>query len=239
MSVLPSKNALGLEEQPEVPEPSQTEEPSAESPAENKRKPKPAYLNPNRVNTVREKLSEAELAERMARIKEQNDKIKQRRLDVQADEAKWAESEAARAAIGKKLAESRARDAKIQAAVSHNRAQNAQRKLEHIQAREWDAGKNAEQRQRQSRGQSNSTSADVPAPSGADSDRWTRGGGPRGQRGRGRAHGHRGEGRGGHGEGRGRGSRGRGRGDARAAGDTSAANVASVPAAAPATQAAA
>ncbi|CDO70576.1 hypothetical protein BN946_scf184636.g8 [Trametes cinnabarina] len=101
---------------------------------EPKKKP---YVNPDRVKTggaQRDKLSEEELAQRMARIREQNEKIKQRRLDVQADEEEYKKTQAAERA---KLAKMK----KVQENVDKAREQNARRKMEKIQGREWDSGK--------------------------------------------------------------------------------------------------
>ncbi|KAG1804228.1 uncharacterized protein BJ212DRAFT_1284609 [Suillus subaureus] len=101
-----------------------------------KEKKKP-YVNPERVKTggaQREKLSEEALAERMQRIKEQNEKIKQRRIDVQADEDAFKKTQEA----------DRVRQAhqrKVQEGVDRTREQNARRKLDKIQNREWDSGK--------------------------------------------------------------------------------------------------
>jgi len=97
------------------------------------------YHNPERVMTggaQRDKLSEEELTERMARMREQNEKIKQRRMDVLADEdafKKTQESERLR------LAKIR----KEQEQVNRTREQNAQRKMAKVESREWDAGKRA------------------------------------------------------------------------------------------------
>ncbi|KAG1832797.1 hypothetical protein EV424DRAFT_1312668 [Suillus variegatus] len=101
-----------------------------------KEKKKP-YVNLERVKTggaQREKLSEEALAERMQRIKEQNEKIKQRRIDVQADEDAFKKTQEA----------DRVRQAhqrKVQEGVNRTREQNALRKLDKIQNREWDSGK--------------------------------------------------------------------------------------------------
>ncbi|KAH9180394.1 hypothetical protein EDB89DRAFT_1918987 [Lactarius sanguifluus] len=58
---------------------------------------KSPYVNPERVKTgglPRDKLTDEELAERMARMREQNEKIKQRRLDVAADEDAFKQTQA-------------------------------------------------------------------------------------------------------------------------------------------------
>ncbi|KAI9056654.1 hypothetical protein FKP32DRAFT_1598925 [Trametes sanguinea] len=113
---------------------------SEQSPEAGKKEPKKKpYVNPDRVKTggaQRDKLSEEELAERMARIREQNEKIKQRRLDVQADEEEYKKTQAAERA---KLAKMK----KVQENVDKAREQNARRKMDKIQAREWDSGKPA------------------------------------------------------------------------------------------------
>ncbi|EPT01809.1 hypothetical protein FOMPIDRAFT_144738 [Fomitopsis schrenkii] len=110
--------------------------PTSEEKREPREKKKP-YVNPERVKTggaQRDKLSEEELATRMARIREQNEKIKQRRLDVKADEdafKKTQEVDRVKAAKTKKVQEN----------IDRTREQNARRKMEKIQNREWDAGK--------------------------------------------------------------------------------------------------
>ncbi|KAF8921592.1 hypothetical protein CPB85DRAFT_1271514 [Mucidula mucida] len=102
-----------------------------------KQEKKKPYINPERVKTggaQRDKLSDEALTERMARMKEQNEKIKQRRLDVMADEdafKKTQESERIK----------QAQNRKVQANVDRTREQNAKRKMDKIQSREWDSGK--------------------------------------------------------------------------------------------------
>ncbi|KAI0807054.1 hypothetical protein C8Q74DRAFT_1225556 [Fomes fomentarius] len=122
--------------------PEGTAEDNANDDASGKKEPKDKkkpYVNPDRVKTggaQREKLSEEELAERMVRIREQNEKIKQRRLDVQADEdeyKKMQEAERAKQAKAKKVQES----------IDKAREQNARRKMDKVQSREWDSGKPA------------------------------------------------------------------------------------------------
>ncbi|KAF7295180.1 hypothetical protein MIND_01056800 [Mycena indigotica] len=168
-----------------------------------KEKKKP-YVNPERVKTggpQRDKITEEELSERMARMREQNEKIKQRRLDVQADEEafkKTQESERVR------LAQIR----KIQDGVDRTREQNAKRKLDKMQNREWDSGKpvgGGDSKQKAAakvESQAPKESTDQVTEEGTkeettkssspnDSGNWTRGGGPRGSstRGRGRGRG--------------------------------------------------
>jgi len=106
----------------------------ANSDVKSKKKP---YLNPERVKTggaQREKPSEQELENRMARIKDQNEKIKQRRMDVQADEEafkKTQESERIR----------QVHNREVQEHVDRTREQNARKKMDKAQSREWDSGK--------------------------------------------------------------------------------------------------
>ncbi|KAI0340215.1 hypothetical protein BDW22DRAFT_1360758 [Trametopsis cervina] len=103
-------------------------------PPREKKKP---YVNPERVKTggsQREKPSEEELATRMARIREQNEKIKQRRIDVEADEKDYKKTQVEESI-------KQARDKKVQKNVDKAREQNARRKLDKIQNREWDSGK--------------------------------------------------------------------------------------------------
>ncbi|TDL29788.1 hypothetical protein BD410DRAFT_780278 [Rickenella mellea] len=101
-----------------------------------KEKSKP-YVNPDRFmtgGTQREKLSSEELDARMDKIREKNEKIKQRRLAVQADEDAFKASQEIER---KKEADNR----KIQQAINQNREQNALRKMEKVGHREWDSGK--------------------------------------------------------------------------------------------------
>ncbi|EIW85328.1 hypothetical protein CONPUDRAFT_162540 [Coniophora puteana RWD-64-598 SS2] len=107
-------------------------------PREPKDRKKP-YVNPDRVKTggaQRDKLTEEELTERMQRIKEQNEKIKQRRLDVQADEDAFKKTQEVERV---KQANTR----KVQDKVDKTREQNARRKMDKAQSREWDSGKSA------------------------------------------------------------------------------------------------
>ncbi|KAF7322744.1 hypothetical protein HMN09_00053300 [Mycena chlorophos] len=182
------------------------------------REKKKPYVNPERVKTggaQRDKMTEEELSERMARMREQNEKIKQRRLDVQADEEafkKTQETERARLASIRK----------VQEGVDRTREQNAKRKLDKMQNREWDSGKStggAEWKQRTNKAENKKDEAAAETPkkekaldaaaddaaskespkagsaSTNDSGNWVRGGGPRGSP----------RGRGGRGQGRGRG----------------------------------
>ncbi|KAG1778667.1 hypothetical protein EV702DRAFT_967787 [Suillus placidus] len=144
-----STNSLGLDFNnlsiKETAEPPQTnvdesqalENQSADIESRDVKEKKKPYVNPERVKTggaQREKLSEEALAERMQRIKEQNEKIKQRRIDVQADEDAFKKTQEA----------DRVRQAyqrKVQEGVDRTREQNARRKLDKIQNREWDSGK--------------------------------------------------------------------------------------------------
>lgn len=125
------------EKSEEAPTEDEPKSPTSESKrAEGKDKKKP-YVNPERVKTggaQRDKPSEEELAERMARIREQNEKIKQRRVYVQADEEafrKTQEADRLKAAKTKK----------VQETIDRTREQNARRKMDKIQTREWDSGK--------------------------------------------------------------------------------------------------
>ncbi|KAJ6500348.1 hypothetical protein C8R45DRAFT_1121275 [Mycena sanguinolenta] len=224
----PVANSLGLNfdqlkiQDPPEPEPKSAEEPAQDAdPAGDKKKP---YVNPERVKTggnQRDKLSEEALSERMARMREQNEKIKQRRLDVQADEEafkKTQESERIKLAQSRKVQE-RMQTVNALLGVDRTREQNAKRKLDKMQNREWDSGKpvgGGDWKQRQppksdaprtpqkaetsAEGDTTETKSETSTPaspsSANDSGNWTRGG-PRGSpRGRGSARG-RGRGRGG------------------------------------------
>ncbi|KAJ7849098.1 hypothetical protein B0H14DRAFT_2766124 [Mycena olivaceomarginata] len=185
----PAPNSL----EPKSEEPPQS--PSQDAAAEGEKK-KP-YVNPERVKTggnQRDKLSEEALSERMARMREQNEKIKQRRLDVQADEEAFKKTQETERV---KLAQSR----KVQESVDRTREQNAKRKLDKMQNREWDSGKpvgGGDWKQRQTPNKTDSaplkteakaetkseTTSTPTSPSPAnDSGNWTRGGSPRGGRG--------------------------------------------------------
>ncbi|KAF7359461.1 hypothetical protein MSAN_01288800 [Mycena sanguinolenta] len=197
----PTANSLGLNfDQLKIQDPPETEPKSAEEPAQDaepagdKRKP---YVNPERVKTggnQRDKLSEEALSERMARMREQNEKIKQRRLDVQADEEAFKKTQESERI---KLAQSR----KVQESVDRTREQNAKRKLDKMQNREWDSGKpvgdwkqrqppksdaprtpqKAETSAEEAKTETKSETSTPASPSSAnDSGNWTRGGGPRG-----------------------------------------------------------
>ncbi|KAJ7470431.1 hypothetical protein FB451DRAFT_1253706 [Mycena latifolia] len=206
----PPANSLGLDfDQLKIQDPpeaeSKTEEPPQSPPqdVEPAEKKKP-YVNPERVKTggnQRDKLSEEALSERMARMREQNEKIKQRRLDVQADEEAFKKTQETERV---KLAQSR----KVQEGVDRTREQNAKRKLDKMQNREWDSGKpvgGGDWKQRQAPkpettpagGEEEATSNPSPPPTSPptahDSGGWTRGAGPRGSP---RARGGRGRGRG-------------------------------------------
>ncbi|KAG6813105.1 hypothetical protein H0H92_013959 [Tricholoma furcatifolium] len=162
-----------------------------------KKKP---YVNAERVKTggiQRDKLSDEALAERMARIREQNEKIKQRRLDVQADEDAFRKTQEAERV---KIAHNR----KVQEGVDRTREQNAKRKMDKIQSREWDSGKpTGDWKQHTKKTEdtaslsatedtSKSPTAVELAASPRDSGNWVRGnlrGGPHRGRGRGRGRG--------------------------------------------------
>ncbi|KXN90448.1 hypothetical protein AN958_04120 [Leucoagaricus sp. SymC.cos] len=172
----------------------QPQSPVTEQPHREKKKP---YVNPDRVKTggpQREKLTDEELAERMARIREQNEKIKQRRLDVAADEAAFRQTQ-------EKERQKQERTKKIQDNVDKAREQNIKRKMDKAQNREWDSGKPAttawQSKSRNTPSSQEPTPADEGAPATDPSSprspdkpgsgTWTRGGSPpRGGRGRGR-----------------------------------------------------
>ncbi|KAG6865283.1 hypothetical protein C0991_003743 [Blastosporella zonata] len=182
-----------------------------------KKKP---YVNAERVKTggsQRDKMSEEALTERMARMKEQNEKIKQRRLvcsiqvtltlnsianlqDVKADEEAFRKTQESERV---KLAQIR----KVQESVDRTREQNAKRKMDKIQSREWDSGKPTGDWKHQSKKTEgaapqitteDANNADPPVSVEAagspprDTTNWVRGsprGGPHRGRGRGRGRG--------------------------------------------------
>ncbi|KZT03455.1 uncharacterized protein LAESUDRAFT_704804 [Laetiporus sulphureus 93-53] len=142
---------------------------------EGRKKP---YVNPDRVKTggaQREKMSEDELAQKMVRIKEQNEKIKQRRMDVQKDEEAFRKTQEAERIKATKTK-------KVQENIDRTREQNARRKLEKIQSREWDSGKQGREW--------NKTRSPDQEMNGAPRASIGIRGGFRGGSGRGRGHGH-------------------------------------------------
>jgi len=107
-----------------------------------KKTPTKPYVNPDRFLTggsPREKLSTEDLEKKIARIRQNNEKIKQRQLTVQADEDAF---KATQSADLKKQAQNK----KIQEGVNRNREQNAQRKMERMNNREWDSNKKRPER---------------------------------------------------------------------------------------------
>ncbi|KAG5636105.1 hypothetical protein H0H81_009101 [Sphagnurus paluster] len=106
----------------------------SDTPPVDAREKKKPYVNAERLISIKDKLSEEALTERMARMREQNEKIKQRRLDVQADEDAFRKTQESERA---KLAQIR----KVQENVDRTREQNAKRKMDKIQSREWDSAK--------------------------------------------------------------------------------------------------
>ncbi|TFK42835.1 hypothetical protein BDQ12DRAFT_732436 [Crucibulum laeve] len=159
-----------------------------------KKKP---YVNLERVNTggsQRDKLSDEALTERMARMREQNEKIKQRRMNVEADEEAFRQTQESERA-------KHTHNRKVQESIDRAREQNAKRKMEKIQSREWDSGKPARsdwKSQPKTDGtkegelkpiESIQISEVVNNAGNNNSDGWTRGGPLRGGRGRGRGRG--------------------------------------------------
>ncbi|EIN07628.1 hypothetical protein PUNSTDRAFT_135148 [Punctularia strigosozonata HHB-11173 SS5] len=108
-----------------------------DAPVKEQKEKKAPYVNPERVKTggqQREKLSDEALAERMTRIREQNEKIKQRRMDVQADEDAFKKTQ-------EKEAAKRQQAKKVQEDINRTREENARRKMNKMQSREWDSAK--------------------------------------------------------------------------------------------------
>ncbi|KAJ4488257.1 hypothetical protein J3R30DRAFT_3434566 [Lentinula aciculospora] len=171
---------------PDSPEKALSEK-SPEAAISEPRERKKPYLNHERVKTggsQRDKLSEEELTERMERIRQQNEKIKQRRVDVQADEDAFRKTQQFEKA---KMARTR----KAQESINSTREQNAKRKMDKIQSREWDSGKHsAGARNHLAHTDSSKESQDAEGSSVASSQ-WARGGstGRSSNRGRGRGRG--------------------------------------------------
>ncbi|KAJ7632315.1 hypothetical protein FB45DRAFT_912135 [Roridomyces roridus] len=172
----PPANSLGLDFKDDAGPETKPATSTSQEPAEEKRKP---YVNPERVKTggnQRDKLSEEALSERMARMREQNEKIKQRRLDVQADEEAFKMTQESERV---KLAQSR----KIQEGVDRTREQNAKRKLDKQSTREWDSMKVGQISNRPPPKADDDEKPPPGPPSSpptAESGGWVRGGGPRG-----------------------------------------------------------
>ncbi|KAG8217345.1 hypothetical protein J3R82DRAFT_5440 [Butyriboletus roseoflavus] len=184
-------NSLGLDFEKETATEETTTDQAPDTPEqETKPEKKKPYVNPERVKTggpqrvgavvvvharstdggIQEKPSEEELAERMQRMKEQNEKIKQRRLDVKADEdafRKMQETERVK----------QAQTRKVQEGVDRTREQNARRKMEKMQSREWDSGKPTEGASEQ-RGGRRARGGARGGPRGRGRGRGGRGGGP-------------------------------------------------------------
>ncbi|KAL0569635.1 RNA polymerase III subunit C82 [Marasmius crinis-equi] len=115
----------------------EAQSPTGEAAAKEKEIKKKPYVNPDRFKTggsQRDKLTEEELSERMERIRQQNEKIKQRRLDVQADEDAFRKTQEEDKA-------KQVKNRKVQEGVDKAREQNAKRKMDKVQSREWDSGK--------------------------------------------------------------------------------------------------
>ncbi|KAK7043793.1 hypothetical protein VNI00_008405 [Paramarasmius palmivorus] len=174
--------------------PSEEQQSESASPTgKDTREKKKPYVNPDRFKTggtQRDKLTEEELAERMERIRQQNEKIKQRRLDVQADEDAFRQTQEIEKV-------KQAQNRKVQDNVDKAREQNAKRKMDKIQSREWDSGKTGPEWKGRKAEKTAAPTSEVAAESEEvqprDSGQWTRGG--RGAR----------TGRGGRGAGRGAG----------------------------------
>ncbi|KAH9997563.1 hypothetical protein BJV77DRAFT_1065177 [Russula vinacea] len=102
------------------------------------------YINPERVRTgglQREKLTEEELAERMARMREQNEKIKQRRLDVAADEDAFKQTQAAerqRQAHMRKTRNADGGEGGMEEAAEEGEATERRRRLANVPSRKWE-----------------------------------------------------------------------------------------------------
>ncbi|KAF5386669.1 hypothetical protein D9615_001749 [Tricholomella constricta] len=194
----PASSSTELTSSSESQPPSDTSSPPKQNqapPIDSREKKKP-YVNTERVKTggsQRDKLSEEALVERMARMREQNEKIKQRRLDVKADEEAFRKTQESERA---KLAQIR----KVQDNVDRTREQNAKRKMDKIQSREWDSGKPTGDWKHQSKKAENAPihptdegnkaeESQVRSPA-RDSGSWVRGSPREGsQRGRGRGRG--------------------------------------------------
>ncbi|KAG9003935.1 hypothetical protein FRB94_002780 [Tulasnella sp. JGI-2019a] len=143
-------------------------------------KPKfnPGYVNPERINTggmKNEKLSEAELASVMERMRLNNEQLKARRELVEADKETYettVQIETERQKADRQARSARPKpdrqprparpevdrksevDRKIQANIDAQRAEAAKRKLAKQDIREWDAEKGADWAKNNNRGES-------------------------------------------------------------------------------------
>ncbi|KIM57658.1 hypothetical protein SCLCIDRAFT_1219348 [Scleroderma citrinum Foug A] len=199
MTDTPASNSLGLNfDALQISDPTDSvrnedqapppEEPAQEQPTPTKeQKPdkKKSYHNPERVKTggpQREKMSDDDLAKRMQYMKEQNEKIKQRRLDVKADEEAFKKTQEE-----ERVKQAHAR--KMQETVDRTREQNARRKMEKVQSREWDSGKPASDWKSNKVGQSEDGEPTQPSDNRGGAPRGGGRGGPHRGRGRGRGRG--------------------------------------------------
>jgi len=114
-----------------------------QSAAPSKPKGSGSYVRPE--NVKKDKMSPEDLAVVMERMKLQNDKIRQQRERVEADEDAFnIQIKEEREQQKKAREEQRARDAaqrKLQADINQERDANAKRKLERMAQREWDSQK--------------------------------------------------------------------------------------------------
>ncbi|KAG8803468.1 hypothetical protein FRC16_005138 [Serendipita sp. 398] len=97
----------------------------------------PIYLNRERVKTGgsdRVKPTDEELAQKMERIRLQNEKIKEKKLEVDADAEQFAAEQA-------EIQQRQKAQAKIQADINEERRKIADKKIAQAQRREWDSGK--------------------------------------------------------------------------------------------------
>ncbi|KAH8929908.1 hypothetical protein BT69DRAFT_1292260 [Atractiella rhizophila] len=102
-----------------------------------KREKKPIYNNPDRHKTggpAREKLTEEELAAKMEKIRLQNERLKARKEEVDADESAYT------AVTAEEIQAAKMRREK-QLEIDAARQENAKRKLEAFSGREWDSEK--------------------------------------------------------------------------------------------------
>ncbi|CAG7846235.1 Charged multivesicular body protein 2a AltName: Full=Chromatin-modifying protein 2a; Short=CHMP2a [Serendipita indica DSM 11827] len=105
--------------------------------AQSRHKKPPLYNNPDRVKTggaERTKLSAEELEEKMRQMRLKNEKIKEKRAEVEADAEQWEKEQEADKAR-------RENQAKIQAQIDSDRKKVAEKKIAQASRREWDSGK--------------------------------------------------------------------------------------------------
>ncbi|KAF8744050.1 WD40 repeat-like protein, partial [Rhizoctonia solani] len=107
----------------------------------------PGYVNKDRHKTggERGKMTAEELAQKMEQMRIRNEEIKRKRQEADADAEEFERSMAANREAEKAQREAaaarRKEQLKVQASIDDERKKNAERKMQKLQGREWDAQK--------------------------------------------------------------------------------------------------